>query len=81
MKTSPKKEAPPSQDIDHTNMYDFRSEEYFKWSADGGWVYLKRVFENGQVLFSCVDINDPGQNEIPVTRQAYAAVRCPESLR
>ena len=67
--------------IDHANMYDFPSEEFCKWSADGEWVYLKHVFENGQILFSRFDINDPGQNAIPISRQAYTAVRCEEFQR
>lgn len=81
MQTSPKKEALPSQIIDHTNIHEFPSEEFFKWSANGEWVYMRRVFANGSTLFSCFDINDPGQYEIPVTRHAYAAVRCQESRR
>lgn len=81
MRKSSKNNVFTVQTIDHENMYDFPSEEYCKWSSDGEWVYLKRVFENGQILFSRFDINDPGQNEIPITRQAYTAVRCEQFQR
>lgn len=81
MRNSLKKQKPTSQTIDYENMYDFPCEEFCKWSSDGEWVYLKRVFENGQILFSRFDINDPGQNEIPIARQAYTAVRCVEFQR
>lgn len=81
MKNSLEKQKQTSQIIDHENMYDFPSEEFCKWSSDGEWVYLKRVFDNGQVLFSRFDINDPGQNEVPITRQAYTAVRCEQFQR
>lgn len=81
MKSKFKNQKSSEQVIDHNNMYDFPSEEYCKWSADGEWVYLKREFENGQILFTRFDINDPGQNEIFITRQAYAAVRCVEFQR
>lgn len=67
--------------IGYDNMYDFPSEEYCKWSADGELVYLKRIFENGQILYTRFDINDPGQNESPITRQAYTSVRCQEFQR
>lgn len=81
MKAYPGDQEKKSLVIDHDNMYDFPSEEFCKWSADGEWVYLRHVFANGQILFSRFDINDPGQNEIPITRQAYVAVRCEEFQR
>lgn len=74
-------EKPKSQIVDYQNMYDFPNNEFCKWSADGRLVYLKRIFENGQILYTRFDINDPGQNETPITRQAYTSVRCQEFQR
>lgn len=81
MKKSSKDKSEITQVIDLENMYDFPSEEFCKWSIDGKWVYLKRIFENGQILFTRFDIDDPGQNEYLITRQAYSAVRCHEFQR
>lgn len=67
--------------IDHDNQFEFPFEETIKWSSDGEYVYVKRVFQNGQMLFCRFDINDPGENEMPITRQAYAAVRSAEFRR
>ncbi len=74
-------EKPKIQIVDYQNMYDFPNNEFCKWSADGSLVYLKRVFENGQILYTRFDINDPGQSETPITRQAYTSVRCQEFQR
>lgn len=81
MKKSSKESSENNQVIDLTNMYDFPSVEFCKWSVDGQWVYLKRIFENNQIIFTRFDIDDPGQNEYPITRQAYSAVRCNEFQR
>ena len=81
MKKLPNENVSKVHTINHDNMYDFPCEEYCKWSSDGEWVYLKRVFENGQIFFTRFDINDPGQNEIPISRQAFTAVRCQQFQR
>lgn len=81
MRKSTKKNVAKVQTIDHDNMNEFSSVDFFKWSSDGERVYLKRVFENGQKIFSYFNINDPGENETPITRQAYTAVRCDEFQR
>lgn len=80
MKSS-KDQSKTNQTINHNNMYDHASKEFYKWSADGKWIYLKHVFENGQILFSRFDINDPSEKAIPITRRAYTAVKCKESER
>jgi hypothetical protein len=60
MKNLSKNNVSTVQTIDHDNMYDFPSEEYCKWSSDGEWVHLNRVFENGQILFSRFDMRLSG---------------------
>jgi hypothetical protein len=77
----PKPVTPTASVIDRDNQFDFSFEEFIKWASDGEYVYVKRVFENGQRLFCRFDINDPGENETPITRQAYAAVRSAEFRR
>ena len=67
--------------IDLSNCHDFAYQEFCKLSADGAYVYVKRIFANGFKLYSRYDNNDPGQNEDEVSRQAYAAVRFPEIAR
>jgi len=53
---------------------DLAYRDYLKLSVSG-YVYVKRVFESGQVEYMKYDIQDPGENETPVSAQAYAAVR------
>jgi hypothetical protein len=67
--------------INPTNMFDFEFEEFFTFSACGKYVYVKRLFSNGRALYSIYDVNDPGENESPVSPHAYRAVRFPEVHR
>ena len=81
MKNIHKPATPTGSVIDHDNQFEFPFEEFNKLSSDGEYVYVKRVFQNGQMLFCRFDVNDPGQNETPITRQAYTAVRSDEFRR
>ena len=65
----------------HENWHEFPYQEFYKWSADGKTVYLRREFEDGQSLYFWFDIDDPGENGAPTTRRAYLAVRGEEALR
>jgi hypothetical protein len=64
--------------ITHENYHDYPYEEYFKFSANGEYCLTKREFENGVVIYSCHYVDDPGQNESPISRQRYWATRSGE---
>jgi hypothetical protein len=64
--------------ITHDNYHNYPYEEYFKFSANGEYCLTRREFENGVALYSCHHVDDPGQNESPISRQSYSATRCGE---
>ncbi len=58
----------PGEDV------DLAYRDHLKLSVSG-YVYVRRIFESGQVEYMKYDIEDPGENRTPVTAQAYFAVR------
>ena len=62
-------------------MWDHPFEEYFKLTKCGELAYLKRLFNNGETLYFRIYVNDPGENETPISARAYIAVRFDEIHR
>jgi hypothetical protein len=67
--------SPKISEVNHENWYNFDYSEDFTFSANGKNVYIKRTFDNNQILYWVADSNvyplDQGQ---PSSARAYAAV-------
>jgi hypothetical protein len=64
----------------HQDFESLRYVEYFKFSADGKMIYIRRVFENNQELYWKVEADGyPLDEGIPTSKQAYSQVRSGES--
>lgn len=62
--------------INHENYFDYEYSEYFKWSAGGKFVYVKRVFKGGEELFWKIDGDGhPSDDGEPIGKRSYAAVK------
>jgi hypothetical protein len=67
--------------INFENMWNHPFEEYFKLTKCGDFIYIKRLFNNGEALYFRVDVNDPGENETPISSRAYRSTRFDEIHR
>ena len=80
LKTSSKATNSDAPSLDHENFGIHPYTEYFKFSANGQKLYIRREFLERQELFWTYDADTyPFDGGRPISRRSYAAVKGPET--